>query len=443
MDYYKEYASKLCSPEEAVRIVKDGDWVDYHQCCSFPTRLDKALAKRKGELKDINVRSAISCDPVAVVEEDPDQETFTYNLWHCSALDRAYIDQGRAYFSPMLFRNIGSYYRRGVAKVDVLMVTVSPMDEHGNFSFGMSNCYLQELVDSARCIILEVNEQSPVVYGIGADHIHISDVDYIVESDAPIKTAPSRPAGEIDKKIASLIFPYLHDGMILQLGIGGMPNALGTLIAQSDLKELGMHTELLSDGYLDLYRAGKITNKNKRLFRGKGVFSTCLGSTELYAYIANNMDILSAPMWYVNAPTTIAGIDDFVSINSCIAMDLYGQVCSESAGLRHISGTGGQLDFVTGAYEGANGRAFLAMPSSHVDKKGIRHSNIKAHFGGDIITTPRAQAPYMVTEYGVANLFGLTTWQRAEAIIGLAHPDFREELIKAAQTQGIWRNSNR
>ncbi|WP_304466345.1 acetyl-CoA hydrolase/transferase C-terminal domain-containing protein, partial [Megasphaera sp. DJF_B143] len=182
----------------------------------------------------------------------------------------------------------------------------------------------------------------------------------------------------------------------------------------------------------------------KTLQKGKGVFSICSGSKELYEFLDHNIDILSAPMHYVNDPETIRQLDHFVSINGCIACDLYGQVSSESAGTRQISGTGGQLDFVTGAYTAEHGRTFLAMASSRVDKKGVRHSNIVPRFtGGDIITTPRAQTMYIVTEYGAVNLAGLTTWQRAEKLIGIAHPDFRDELIKAAEQQKIWRNSNK
>ena len=324
------------------------------------------------------------------------------------------------------------------------MVTVAPMDKNGNFNYGLTNCCQQELLDAAQTIIVEVNRNMPVISGIANDHIHISDVDYVVESDVPLATLPNRAPSEIDQQIAAHIFPYLHDGMTLQLGIGGMPNALGALIAASDLKDLGMHTELMSDGYLELYKAGKITNKKKVLNRHKGVFSICMGTPELYAFLDCNQAILSAPMAFVNNPAVIAELDDFISINSCIAMDLYGQICSESSGTRQISGTGGQLDFVTGAYAAEHGRAFLAMPSMYVDKKGVRHSNILPYFTqGDVITTPRTQAPYMVTEYGIAELNGLATWQRAEKIISLAHPDFREELIKAAEAQRIWRKSNK
>ena len=442
MDIASLYEEKQCTPEEAVRLVQSGDWVDYGQACSFPPDLDAALAARRDELTDVKVRNAISMRPIQVVEQDPLQQAFTYNVWHCSGVDRKYIDEGRAFFSPMMFRFCGSYYRRGQAPVDVAMITVSPMDRYGNFSYSLTNCCTQEILDAAKHIIVEVNEGAPFVYGMADDHINIRNVDAVVESTQPMCTVSSRGASALDKQIAAQIFPFIHDEDTLQLGIGGMPNALGTLIAESDLKDLGMHTELMSDGYLDLYKAGKITNKRKSLQHGKGVFSVCNGSQELYDFLDHNIDILSAPMHYVNDPETIRQLDHFVSINGCIACDLYGQVSSESAGTRQISGTGGQLDFVTGAYTAEHGRTFLAMASSRVDKKGVRHSNIVPCFtGGDIITTPRAQTMYIVTEYGAVNLAGLTTWQRAEKLIGIAHPDFREDLIKAAEAQHIWRRS--
>jgi len=443
MNVLEECQQKLRTPTEAVQMVKNGDWVDYSQTCSFPTALDTALAARHTELKDVKIRNAISMRSVQTVEQDPQGVAFTYNAWHCSAIDRKYIDQGRAYHIPMLFRDCGSYYQKGFAPVNVAMVSVTPMDRHGNFNFGLTNCCQQAILEAADTVILEVNTHMPYIYGMEADHIHISDVDAVVEGHAELPTVSSPSATAIDEQIANRIFPYLHDGITLQLGIGGMPNALGILIAASDLKDIGMHTELKSDGYLTLYKSGKITNKKKELQKGKGVFSICNGSRELYDFLDHNQDIISAPMSYVNNPYTISRFSDFVSINSCIAIDLYGQVCSESAGTRQIIGTGGQLDFVTGAYQAEHGMAFLAMASTFTDKKGIKHSRILPKFTqGDIITTPRTQAPYMVTEYGIANLSGLTTWQRAEAIINIAHPDFREDLIKAAEQQKIWRRSN-
>jgi len=443
MDYQAMYAEKLCTPEEAVSIVKDGDWVDYSQTCSYPQLLDRALSARSGELKDVKIRCAISMLPIATVENDPGH-SFTYNLWHCSGIDRKYIDQGRAFHSPMLFRQYGSYYRKGYAPVNVAMITVSPMDRNGNFSYGLNNCATQEVVDAAECVILEVNPTMPTVTGIENDHINIRDVSCLVESNLPLPTLKSPVATDTDRKIASYIFPYVTSGCTLQLGIGGIPNSIGSMIAESDVKDLGMHTELMSDGYLDLYRAGRITNRKKKVHRGKGIFSVCTGSRDLYDFLDHNESILSAPMRYVNNPQLIRELDDFISINGCIAVDLFGQVNSESAGLRQISGTGGQLDFITGAMEAEHGRAFLAMHSAFTDKNGVLHSNIIPHFtGGDIITTPRTQAPNIVTEYGIASLPGKATWQRAEALINIAHPDFREDLIRAAEEQKIWRRSNK
>ncbi|SDB31295.1 acetyl-CoA hydrolase/transferase family protein [Eubacterium oxidoreducens] len=444
MSVYEEYKKKLVSADEAVKLVKDGDWVDYSQTCTFPKALDAALAKRKGEVKDVKIRSAISMQPIQVVEQDPEQESFTFNVWHCSGLDRKYVDQGKAFYTPMLFRYNGSYYTKGYAPVNVAMLTVAPMDKNGNFNFGLTNCCMQEIVDAADHIILEVNETMPIIYGLEGDHINIKDVDYVVENNDPVGTAPAGDPGEIDRQIANQIFPYLYDGITLQIGIGGMPNALGGLIAESDLKDLGMHTELISDGYLKLYQSGKLTNKKKPINTGKGVFSICNGSRELYDYMDHNFDIMSAPMSYVNNPGTIKALDHFVSINGCIKADLYGQVCSETVGTRHISGTGGQLDFATGALEAEHGQSFLAMPSSRVGKDGVRVSNIIPHFtGGDVITTPRTSVQYIATEYGCVNMQGVPTWERAERLISVAHPDFRDDLIKAAEEQKIWRASNK
>lgn len=445
MGVYEEYQKKLKTPEQAVSIVKDGDWVDYCAGVAFPEALDAALARRKGDLHHVNVRGNLEPKPVQVVEQDPENESFTYNTWHCSGYGRRYVNKGVAYFSPMLYRDCGSYYTKGYADVNVAMFSVPPMDKNGDFSYSLNNCNTQEIVDAADVVILEVNKNMPVIYGMFEDHINIADVDCIVETDGDVCKLPPPPQpSPMEEKMARYIFPYLLDGMTLQLGIGGIPNALGTLIADSDLKDLGMHAEYMGDGYLSLYQSGKITNKKKELQRGKGVFSTCFGSQALYDFLDQNMAIMTAPMRYVNNPHTISQFKKFISINGCISVDLYGQVCSESAGTRQISGTGGQLDFVTGAYMAEQGKAFLTLPSTFKDKQGGVHSSILPAFTqGDIITTPRTQAPYMVTEYGVAQLTGRTTWQRAESLIAIAHPDFRDELVKATEAQKIWRKSNK
>lgn len=444
MTPFEEYRQKLKTPDEAVRAVKSGDWVDYCSDTGFPVTLDRALAKRKGEVTDVKIRTSISIKGSQTVIADPEKESFTLNVWHCTAVDRKYTDQGIAYPSPSLFRDIPLYYKKGLVKVDVAMVTVAPMDANGNFSFGLNNSFVLDVLEAADTVILEVNEGMPRIFGLERDHINISDVDIVVESEDDIITVESPAPQEIDKKIADNIFPHLQDGITLQLGIGGMPEALGALIAESDLKDLGMHTELMSNAFFELYKAGKVTNKRKMLHNGKGLFTVAEGRKELYEFLDCNVGIMSAPVAYVNDPHIIGQMDNFVSINGCISMDLYGQISSETVGLRHISGTGGQLDFVSGAFKSNGGKSFLAMKSSRVGKDGVRHSNILPHYSqGDVITTPRAQTNYVVTEYGAVCLSGRNAWERSELIISIAHPDFREDLIKAAEAQRIWRKSNK
>lgn len=444
MNFAEEYKRKLRTPEEAVKLVKDGDWVDYSVGIGFPVLLDAALAKRKNELRDIKIRGSLAMQPIQAVEQDRERKTFTYNSWHCSGYERKLCDEGLCNYIPMIFRNMASYYRRYLT-VNVAMISVAPMDSKGFFNFSMVNCTTRAILDAADLIILEVNEHMPHVYGGQEDCIHISEVDVVVEGEhKPLAQLPIPPATEIDEKIASLLLPHIPDGATIQLGIGGMPNSVGKLMAESDLKDLGMHTELLSDGFVDLYEAGKLTNSRKTLHRGKGVFGIALGSQRLYDWVGENQGLLSFSMDYVNQPSVMAQMENMISINNCIAIDLYGQVSSESAGTRHISGTGGQLDFSTGAYDAPGGKGFICMTSSYRDKSGNLKSRILPKFTqGDIITTPRTQAFYIVTEYGIVNLAGRSTWERAELLISLAHPDFRDELIAAADKQKIWRNSNR
>lgn len=444
MNFAEEYKRKLKTPEEAVKLVKDGDWVDYSVGIGFPVLLDAALAKRKDELRDIKIRGSLAMQPIQAVEQDRERRTFTYNSWHCSGYERKLCDEGLCNYIPMIFRNMASYYRRYLT-VNAAMISVAPMDSKGFFNFSMVNCTTRAILDAADLIILEVNEHMPRVYGGQEDCIHISEVDVVVEGEhKPLAQLPVPPATEIDEKIASLLLPHIPDGATIQLGIGGMPNSVGKLMAESDLKDLGMHTELLSDGFVDLYEAGKLTNSRKTLHRGKGVFGIALGSQRLYDWVGENQGLLSFPMDYVNQPSVMAQMENMISINNCIAIDLYGQVSSESAGTRHISGTGGQLDFSTGAYDAPGGKGFICMTSSYRDKAGNLKSRILPKFTeGDIITTPRTQAFYIVTEYGIVNLAGRSTWERAELLISLAHPDFRDELIAAADKQKIWRSSNR
>ena len=443
MSVWDEYREKLCTPEEAVLLVHSGDWVDYGSNNSMPFLLDSALAERREELRGVKIRGNLTPGPIQVAECDPEMEHFVYNTWHCGAYERKLCDQGRAFFSPMLFRNLEWYYRTFLT-VDVAMLSVAPMDEEGYFSLSCAAGALTGPVAVAKKIILEVNEAMPRIPGGEETKIHISRVDAVVEAGyRPLWQMTSPAPSETDAKIAELLIPYIPSGTTIQLGIGGMPNALGELLADSDVKDLGMHTELCSDGYLALEKAGKLTNLLKKTEPGTGVLGLAIGTKEFYDWVHENPSLRAASLSYVNDPSVIAALDHVVSINGCLNIDLYGQVGSESAGTRQISGTGGQLDFVTGASMAAHGRSFLCMSSSYTDRNGGKHSRILPSFSGDIVTTPRSQAYSVATEYGVAELAGKTTWERADALISLAHPDFREELIRAAEKQHIWLPSNK
>lgn len=443
MDFIQEYKSKLKTPQEAVKVIKSGDWIDFSLGLCWPVLLDKALAERKDELEDIKIRGYLALQPIATVEADPNRETFIYNSWHCGGYERKLVDRGLCNYIPMVFRNVGEYYKRYLT-VNVAMMAVTPMDKHGYFNFSLSAATAKDVLDKADVVILEVNENLPRVFGGIDECIHISEVDIIVEGEhSELATLNSPEATEIDNIIAKMIVDEMVDGSTVQLGIGGMPNAVGQMIAKSDLKNLGIHTEMLVDAYLDMYEAGKITNKAKNIDINKGVFSFGLGSKRLYEWVDENPSLVTAPTSYVNAPSVISKLDNFVSINNCISVDLYGQICAESTGTRHISGTGGQLDFLTGAFDSKGGKSFICMTSSFKDKEGNLKSRFMPSFTGDIVTDPRSQSFYLVTEYGMANLAGCSTWQRAEKLISLAHPDHREDLIKAAELQKIWRKSNK
>ena len=443
MDVLQEYRAKLRTPEEAVKLVKSGDWVDYSSNVCFPTLLDAALAERKDELWDVKFRGNLMLGPVRVAEADPSREHFFYNTWHCSGYERKLCDRGLCNFIPMIFRNLGWYYTEFLT-VNVAMMAVTPMDRHGYFNFSCATGVAKAILDKADLVILEVNEHLPRILGGFDECIHISEVDCVVEGEhAPLPEFPIAEATEEDRKIAGFIVPHLCDGATLQLGIGTMPNVVGAMISDSDLKDLGMHTELCGDAYLRMFEAGKLTNRRKTFQKGKGVTGLLFGSRALYDWADQNPGLAIEPLSFVNDPGVIARHDNMISINSCISVDLYGQICAETAGLRQISGTGGQLDYLTGAAMSKGGKAFICMTSSFVDRQGVRHSRVLPRFDGDIATDPRSQAFWVVTEYGAENLAGRTTWERAEKLISLAHPDFRDELIRAADAQRIWRRSNR
>ncbi len=445
MDYQAMYQQKLTTAAQAVKAVKSGDWVDYGWCTNHPVILDKALAERKDELKDVKVRGGVTMWMPEIAKADDAGEHFTWNSWHCSGIDRKIIGKGMGFFAPMRYSELPRFYRENVS-VDVAMIQVTPMDSHGNFSYALAASHLADMLDKAKIIILEVNQNMPWVYGLTGCEINIKDVDYVVEGDDPA-VAQLGGGGEptdVDRAVAKLIVEQIPNGACLQLGIGGMPNTVGSMIAQSDLKDLGVHTEMYVDGFVDMAMAGKLTGRSKNLDKGRQVYAFAAGTQKLYDYVNRNPDVMAAPVDYTNDVRVLAQLDNFISINNAIDMDLFGQVNAESAGLKHISGTGGQLDFVMGAYLSKGGKSFICMSSTVTGKDGSMKSRIVPTLTpGSIATDPRSCVHYIVTEYGMVNLKGLSTWERAEALISIAHPDFRDQLVRDAEKMNIWRKSNK
>ena len=442
MTYAEEYRAKLVTPEVAVQAVRSGDWVEYGQFAAQAVTLDKALAARKDELWDVKIRATTRILGVPeVVRVDPTAEHFAYHNLHFSGVDRKLHDQGLCWFVPILYHEVPRYYRE-CCQVDVAMLATAPMNQDGYFNFSLSNSFSKAICDRAKTVILEVNTELPVCLGGREESVHISEVDLVVEADWKVPELPAATPSDVEQRIARLIMGEIEDGSCLQLGIGGMPNAVGSMIAQSGLKGLGIHTEMLCDSMVELAETGRVTGARKTLDRFKIVYTFCLGTKRAYDFVNQNPGCASYSVDYTNDPFVIAQNEKVVAINNCVEMDLFGQVCSESSGTRQISGTGGQVDFTYGAYRSRGGKAFLCMSSTY-DRKGAVVSRIKPLLtGGAIVTVPRSFVSYVVTEYGMANLKGMSTWQRAEAIISLAHPAFRADLIQEAERMGIWRRSS-
>jgi acyl-CoA hydrolase len=430
-------APPTISAEEAAALVRPGHWVDYGCGLGQPDRFDAALAARRDELRDVRIRMCLSVRPRAVIECDPDGEHFLALNWHFSAYDRKHHDAGRCSYIPMNFGEAPDYYRRFVEPIDVACIKTAPMDAHGYFNFGGAVAYTKAMTERARVLVVEPCPAMPVVHGM-EESVHASEVDYVIEENGdPLPELANPPPGEVDRKVAALVAAEVEDGACLQIGIGGMPNAVCTLLKETGVRDLGIHTEMLVDGMIDLVEAGFVTGARKALNRYQMVFTFALGSKRQYDFIHRNPRALSCPVDYTNLPHNIMQNERVVSINNTTQVDLQGQAASESAGHRHLTGTGGQLQFVRGAYASRGGKSFMCLASTY-EKRGVRESRIVATLTpGNVVTTPRTDVMYVVTEYGLVNLKGKSVAERAKALIGIAHPDFREPLEREARSLGL------
>ena len=444
-DLLMEYKKKLISARKAVQAIQSGDRVHYGLFNGLVVDLDKALAERTHELENVKICTTIWAypEPPQVLVRDPEAKHFKYLSTHFSGLDRKMNKQGCCWYIPVQFRENTKYWNENVGDIDVAMLQVAPMDKYGNFNLGPQVAEYWGIIDRAKTVIVEVNEKQPIAHGYQTT-INLSQIDYIVHGSNPDMPVikPKEPT-ETDKKIAVQIVERIKTGSTLQLGVGGLPNYVGAMIAESDINDLSVHSEMFVDAYLKLYMEGKITG-NKNIDKGKMVYTFAQGSEELYDFIDNNPIMCAAPVDYVNALEIIAANDQVVSINSCLQVDLFGQVNSESSGWQHIGGTGGQLDFVMGAFKSKDGQSFLCTPSVRKNKDGTVESLITPRLTeGSIVTVPRSATHYIVTEYGMVNLKGKSTWERSELLISIAHPDFREDLINEAERMGIWKNTSK
>ncbi len=425
------------SAQEAAGLVKSGMWLDYGTSLIQPDVFDKALAERTGSVSDVKIRNCLTVRPRAVLEQDPDGKSFhTFNL-HFTGYDRKKHDAGRCSYLPVNLGEIPDYYTRFISPIDIVIFKCCRMDADGWFNFSLANLWHRAVAAQAKCVIVEVTDGLPYAHGV-KNGLHVSEVDFVIEGDhAPAVELPNPPPTDVDRAVAKQIAGEIEDGACLQIGIGGMPNAVCTALAEGSQKELGIHTEMLTDGIIHMKKAGRITGARKQIDQGKIIYSFGLGSKELYDTVNNNKDFVCCPVDYTNPPHTIMRNDNVISINNTTQVDLQGQAASESDGHRHISGTGGQLQFVRGAYASKGGKSFICLSSTY-DKRGDKRSRIVFNLTqGNIVTTPRTDMMYVVTEYGMVNLKGKSVPERAQALISIAHPDFREGLERQAYEQRV------
>jgi len=425
-DWKAMYQEKRKTPEEVAKLFHAGDICLSNGQITEPIAILHALADRAEREGLTGIRHYLLLPMRNQKYMAAGMEAHIRHVSHfVSGFDREAIWEGRSDYLPSHYSQVPVLWKQVLEGPDVFYCTVSPMDRHGYFSCGTA-ADLSEIRKKAGRLFLEVNPTMPRTFG---SHIHISEVDALVESDLPITEVPPAPISKDDQIIGGMIAQEICDGATLQLGIGGIPNAVAQ--ALMDKRDLGIHSEMFCDSIVDLTNAGVITNGCKKIHRDKTIVTFTFGARSTYDFIDDNPGVEFLPVDYVNDPFVIAQNDNVISINSCMEIDLFGQVCSETIGPKNFSGAGGQVDFIRGAAASKGGKSFLAFKSA---AKNDTISKIKPVLTeGSCVTTTRNDVDYIVTEQGMVRLKGLTCSERAKALIGIAHPNFREELTRAAQ----------
>jgi 4-hydroxybutyrate CoA-transferase len=414
------YRSKCISMEDAAALIYSGDNVFVSGNAASPKTFLEVLARRKSELKNVSVYHLLlmGSDPFYI---DGMRDHIRHVSFFVGGADRRAIQEHTADYLPVFLGEIPSLFYKNIIPLDVVYVMVSPPNSDGFISLGVECAASRAAIDAGKVVIAQVNDNVPFTYGESL--VPVSKIHYFVERTEDLFELPPPEIGEIELKIAEYISPLIEDGSTLQLGIGGIPNAV--MSALDGKKDLGVHTEMFSDGMMQMMKSGVITNKRKSLHPGYSIATFVLGSKELYNFVNHNREIKLLPTDITNSPFIISQNEKMVSINSAIEVDLTGQVCADSIGTKIYSGFGGQLDFVRGACASRNGKAIIALPS--MAKNGFSRITTTLKQGAGVVTT-RGDVEYVVTEYGIALLKGKTLRQRAEALIAIAHPSVREDL---------------
>jgi 4-hydroxybutyrate CoA-transferase len=421
MNWLDQYKKNVVSLEEAVSVVNSGDRIFISGNAATPTLLATGLAKRRDDLHNVEVNH------ILVLGEDPlsspgMENHFRHNSLFVGAADRQAIQEGRSDYVPVHLSEIPGLFMDQIIPIDVALVHLSQPDEHGFMSFGVECAASKAAAENAKLVVAQVNERMPRT--LGDVFIHVSRVHKVVECSEPLKTLKEGESSEVERKIAAHIANLVEDGATLQLGIGGIPDAVLALLEGK--KDLGIHTEMVSDGVVKAIDRGIITNQKKTLHPGKVVATFVLGSDNLYDYVHNNPLFEMHPCNYTNNPFIVSQNIKMVAINSAIEVDITGQVCSDSIGSRIYSGFGGQVDFIRGAGYSKGGKPVIALPATA--KNGELTRIVPQLKPGAGVVTTRADVHYVVTEFGVASLHGKNLRQRAEALIAIAHPRFHSEL---------------